>query len=155
MKHSEDQLGTGVTPVVTLPLRPPQFDSRCNRDSEIPERNRPKSMPRTARFLVELEWSWGMFHERQSRYFVSSNRARSHWILWSRSYDDNEECWNEELYMYAPRKGVPEKVAAIYLLLDTMRYEVESHNLDRFHWIEQEGLLDDDDLEAIAQEVWP
>lgn len=92
---------------------------------------------------------------RLSSYFVSTNRARTHWLLWSRWYDDDECKWRDALCAYGPKKGVPEKAAATYLLFEDLRRDAEAGKLDRFHWIGAEGLLSVPELLAIAREVWP
>ena len=112
-------------------------------------------MPKTARFLGTLEWAWGVMHDHVSPYFISTNRGRTHWLLWSHSYDYNEYGWVDTLCAYAPKKSVPQKTAAIYLVLEDLRSDAAARKLDQFHWIGAEGLLSVPELLAIAREVWP
>ena len=56
----------------------------------------------------------------------------------------------------ALKKGVIEKTAAVYLVLEDLRRGADVSNLDRFHWIAADhGLLSTPELLAIAREVWP
>lgn len=152
----EDLPQQRVTPVVTLPARPPQFHVRCHWERELSDQHRPKKMPKTARFVATLEWAWAPMSDRLSEYYISTNQARAHWLLWSRSYDDNECRWRDTLYAYGPKKRVLEKTAAVYLVFEDLRRGSEVSNLDRFHWIGADhGLLSTPELLAIARAVWP
>ena len=88
-------------------------------------------------------------------YYLSSNRARTHWILWLRSYDDNWGRWAEpHIYAHAPRQNVSAKVAATYLLLDAWSANIAEYELDRFHWINKAAFLSVEELVAISRIAW-
>ncbi|MCX7152176.1 MAG: hypothetical protein NT115_06530 [Proteobacteria bacterium] len=75
-------------------------------------------------------------------YYLSTNRARTPWILWLRLYDDNWGRWAEpHIYAHAPRQNVSAKVAATYLLLDAWSANIAEYELDRFHWINEAAVL--------------
>ena len=51
-------------------------------------------------------------------------------------------------------RGVTEKPAAVYLLLELWKHEVRESYLDQFHWINEGEFLSVAELMAIAREVW-
>ncbi len=38
--------------------------------------------------------------------------------------------------------------------MDYWKFDVKERDLDKFHWINEEGFLDVAELDAIASEVW-
>jgi hypothetical protein len=84
-------------------------------------------------------------------------RARQHWILWLRQYDDNNGQWEEPAAKArCPRKGLADKDAAMILLgailaEDLRRYDPD---LERFHSITGTGLLSIKEIDTVADTVW-
>ena len=62
--------------------------------------------------------------------------------------------WESTSVGSVPRKGIEERQAAVYLLLEFWADEAGSSTLDEFHWINEDGYLSVADLAAIAREVW-
>ncbi len=142
-----------VTLVVAVPPRPAGFEGK----QKPPESVRPPAqMPRTAKYIGQVEWAWSPMNTRLDAYYLSSNRARTHWFLWLRLYDDNWGKWDEpQIYAYAPKQGVEETIAATFLLLDAWSADALVTTLDHFHWINQAELLSVEELGAIGRVVWP
>ena len=109
-------------PVVDLPYRPESFKGHYNpelcmdyqAEKELPVEYRPKQMPRSAQYLGTAEWAWSPMNNRLDAYHISTNRQRSHWILWSYWPDDNEWIWKwkSTLMAYGTKKGVDKKTAS-------------------------------------------
>ena len=76
--------------VVDLPSRPESFKVYCNDEYETPVEGMPKEMPRSATYVGTAEWAWTPMNSRLDAYFISTNRQRSHWILWKVWIDDDD-----------------------------------------------------------------
>lgn len=117
----------------------------------------PARMPRSARYIAQVEWSWSPMHGRIDAYHLSLSRARDRWVLWCGVFD--EELWrfvHRFVASSAPRAGLQGGDAAILLLQAYWAHESQDEaELDRFHWINQEGLLGAGQLKEIARRVWP
>lgn len=139
--------------VASLPPRPAGFEGmREPPESIVP----PVKMPRSARYIAQVEWAWSPTNTRLDAYYLSTNSKRIHWLLWLRLYDDNWGKWDEpQIYAYAPKQHVPSKVAAVYLLLDSWKAEARDSDLDRFHWVNESEFLSAEELNAIGRVVWP
>lgn len=143
--------------VVSLPARPTGFHGiRVPPDSAPPPVALPPvKMPRSAKYIGQVEWAWGPNNARLDAYYLSTNRKRTHWFLWVQWYDDNEGEWPDpQIYAYAPAQGVPGKTAAVYLLLDGWAHELPDSGLDHFHWINSAGFLSVEEFRAIGRIVW-
>lgn len=144
-----------ITLVASLPPRPAGFvGKRGPPESVLP----PAKMPRSAKYIGQVEWAWGPNNTRLDAYYLSTNRQRTHWFLWLRYYDDNWEKWDDpQVRTYAPREGVPSEVAAAYLLLDSWAEEAQDtgSNPGPFHWINSADFLSVEQLHAVARVVWP
>lgn len=141
--------------VAKHPLAPPGWRAGVGRSAtDVPAL--PERMPRSARYLAQVEWSWSPLHGRIDAYHLSLNAARSRWVLWLSYFDEN--CWrfvDTHIAASAPRAGVQGSDAAILLLEAYWRGEAEGESsLDAFHWVNQEGVLSAGDLKQIAQRVW-
>ena len=55
---------------------------------------------------------------------------------------------------FVPRRGLDQKQAAVYLLLEFWAYDAKENDVDEFHWINEDGFLSIAELAAIAREVW-
>lgn len=118
----------------------------------------PRTRPRSARFVAKADlFSESAMNERSEAYWLSTNRKRSHWFLWTGYYDDEMgEGWVYQVYAYMPRQGVDARTAAAALLECGWRAERERESLTaRPESVVREGLLKAADIEAIASVVWP
>jgi hypothetical protein len=140
--------------VIALPPRPAGFEGRRDPSAPVPI---PARMPRTARYIGQVEWAWSPMHVRLDAYYLSTNRERTHWFLWLRLYDDNWGRWDKDAQIigYAPKQKVTPGVAAVYLLLDAWTADVRETDLDHFHWINRAAFLSVAELRAIARIAWP
>lgn len=118
----------------------------------------PRTRPRSARFVAKVDlFSESAMNERSDAYWLSTNRKRSHWFLWTGYYDDEMGAgWVYQVYAYMPRRGVDARAAAAALLACGWRAERDREALTaRPEGVVQEGLLKAADIEAIASVVWP
>jgi hypothetical protein len=114
-------------------------------------------MPRSAQFVGTAEWAWSPMHSRIDVYYISTNRKKSHWLLWKRWIDDSDYRWRWEsaLYVYGTKRDIPKKTAAIYLLIDAWDYEREFLELEHFHILNAVELISVPEFRAIGRVVWP
>ena len=114
-----------------------------------------QAMPRGARYVGQLEWSWSPMHSRISAYFLSMDRSHRRWLLWMKPYDSNWCLWDKPtLEAMSRRSGLTAKVAAQLLLCEVWKDEVVNEELDRFHWIGETALLSAGELSNLADAVW-
>lgn len=116
----------------------------------------PARLPRTARYVAQVEWSWSPLHGRIDAYNLSLSRARNRWVLWCSFFDQTS--WkfvDTHIAASAPRAGLQGADAAVLLLQAYWAAEADNENeLDAFHWINEEGLLSAGQLKEIARRVW-
>jgi hypothetical protein len=124
-------------------------------EEEVPI-DRPATRRRSATFLAKCAWGWGPGNSRLDAYYLSTNRSRSHWILWVDWPGSEAECGEKLpplLGAYCERAGIDREAAAT-LLLRTV-WEAEQEDLGGPpHVIWQEGLLSKAALEQLGRDVW-
>ena len=87
-------------------------------------------------------------------FYLSMCRRRRHWVLWSKCYDDNWGRWMDPgATAVASRAGLSVDAAARLMLYDCWGQE-RAHGLDRFHWVNEGGVLDAGELAEVAAAVW-
>lgn len=118
----------------------------------IPEGALPKKPPQSADYLCQAEWSPRPGYVRLDAYYL--HRGRKHWVLWRRSWDDEWNEWNWDALGCVRRAGVSWEQAATYLILEYWKAEECENRIGRFDWVNEEGLLEISDINAIAREVW-
>ena len=137
--------------VVDLPERPEPFDCKGGY-LDYPSGWAPKNHPRSPIYLCQVEWAWSPMHNRIDAYHL--HRGKTHWSLWSRYWDDNWGRWGWTAIGSVHRRGVDERQAAVYLLLDFWKGEAAESNLDEFHWINEDVYFSVAEIMAIARVVW-
>ena len=117
-------------------------------------RNPPKASPRKITFLGSVEWAWSPAHGRIDNYYI--NPRRTGWLLWNNWVEDGGYpwTWHWDLMAYGNRCKSDEKTIAIHLLQAIWKFDEKYHDVEHFHWVNNTGLLDIEELEAIAREVW-
>ena len=84
------------------------------------------------------------------------NPRRTGWLLWNNWVDDG--CvpwkWYWQLVAYGNRCYSDEKTIATHLVLALWKWDAKENYVDHFHWLNNTGLLDVEDVQAIAREVW-
>jgi hypothetical protein len=140
--------------VVELPERSPKFHGICDFVESMPDDIRPKGSPRNTQYIGSVEWADSPMYTRFDSYYL--NPRRSYWLLWIQRQDENDwdQSWKWTLYAYAKKKGVDEKVAATYLLMDAWYAEKESSDLDHYFLLDESGLLSVAEISEIARQVW-
>lgn len=141
-----------VVAVADLELRPEPFDAVVGWN-EKPDGVELCRGPSNADYLGTVEWAWSPMNSRIDSYYLS--RGRTHWMLWIRWFDDNGGGWSWLAIGHVPRKQASLMQAAVHLLVDFWRMEKDATELDHFHWIDDEGLLDTSEWRTIALLVWP
>jgi hypothetical protein len=139
--------------VIGLPQRPVPFESWAWDGPEpAPAGVILKNTPRSMVFLAHVEWAWSPAHNRLTAYYL--HRGRTHWVLWSRYWDEDERGWQWLPAASVCRADVTEHQAAVYLLVDAWKAETSHSSLDQFHWINESDGLSVAELMAIGREVW-
>ena len=89
-------------------------------------------------------------------YHLSLSSRQDRWVLWGSYFDDgNSWRWRlDETVLSMDRGNVPRTVAAALLLQAHWESDRNDHELDHFHWIAVEGLLDVAQAREIARGVW-
>ena len=137
--------------VVGLPERPEPFDCHVGYGA-VPADVIPKSGPRSPIYLAQVEWAWSPMHNRLNAYYL--HRGRTHWLLWSRSWDDNWGKWEWTAIACVGKKGVSEHQAAVHLLIEFWKFDAKEGDVDQYHWINEAEYLPVAELSAIARCVW-
>lgn len=124
----------------------------------------------SAQELCKLEWAWSPINNRIQIWTLAESECGNFYLL-STGYfndeslfihydDDGEEVEGPEAWILSPlgycevHKSLSFREHAVLLLQDTLWNEARDHCLDRFHWINEDGILNCADLEIIAIEVW-
>jgi hypothetical protein len=134
-----------------LPERPANWSMKTGK---LAEDIAPSAMPRSARYIGQVEWAWSPMHMRIDAYYLSMCRRHHHWVLWSKGYDDNWSRWMDpSATAVASRAGLRSDAAARLLLHDCWAQQRDD-GLDRFHWVNESGILDAGELAEVAAAVW-
>ena len=93
-------------------------------------------------------------HNRIDNYYL--NPRRTGWLLWNNWVDDGCKPWkwHWQLVAYGNRCYSDEKTIAIHLVSALWKWDSKENYVDHFHWLNNTGLLDVEDIQAIAREVW-
>lgn len=118
-------------------------------------RDSPKTIHRNSQLIAQAEWAWGPMNNRIYAYWLHPGRSR--WHLWLAALDDNSVPWRWERILVAscPRRNVSDELAAVSLMVAFWMWDVQTENLDPYHWLNQTGLLSVGQINAIRDEVWP
>ena len=134
-----------------MPRRPANWSPTIGTEAEGLA---PSAMPRSARHIAQVEWAWSPMHMRIDAYYLSMCTHHRHWVLWVKGYDDNWSRWMDPHAVAAgPRAGLNVDAAARLILRDFWT-NAKDNELDRFHWQNENGLLDAGDITSIASAVW-
>ena len=140
--------------VTPLPPRPNGFCGHVDWIDGL-QKDRPRGTPRKVERLCSVEWAWSPNHNRIDTYYI--NEKPTFWALWRHNLDDGQWPWKWtwQFYAYGPKSPAEDiETIATYLLLDAWSAEVKEGNIDHYHWINEEGLLDTKTIREIAREVW-
>jgi hypothetical protein len=137
--------------VIVLPERPAVFDCVVGY-REFPRGALPRKLSSNSTYLCQVEWAWSPAHNRLDAYYL--HRGRTHWSLWCKHWDNDWTTWESNSVGCVPRRGIEEKQAAVYLLLEFWADDAKESYLDRYHWINEGGYLSISEIAAIAREVW-
>ena len=91
-------------------------------------------------------------HNRLDAYYL--HKGKTQWSLWLKYWDDNWGVWQDTCIGTVHRRGVDQKQAAVYLLLEFWAFDAIEGDLDQYHWINEAGHLSVAELEAISRLVW-
>ena len=150
--------------VVDLPVRPEGFDIYHLDASLLKDRRVswmldqeaiPTRFPGRSTFLFQAEWSSSPAHNWINAYYLSSNRARSHWFLWQRYFNDGGYVWfwESRVIAYAPRVTHDRYTAAIWLMALAWKAEAEAFESEQPNWINEAAYLSIAEIKAIYRYV--
>lgn len=113
-------------------------------------------VPGSAEFLARVDWYHSPFSSLMLELYLSVDSAGQRWLLWHRSYDDNKESWGDgEVAASVPCGGLDAQSASLLLLEAAWRSPSRRPSSEPFHCVDRTGLLDEDELFALAEKVWP
>ena len=52
------------------------------------------------------------------------------------------------------RRGVTQKQATVYMLLEFWAFDAKESDVDHYHWINEDAFLSVSEIAEIAREVW-
>ena len=93
-------------------------------------------------------------NNRIANYYI--NQKPWGWAFWDNWLNDHDVPWSWwwNFLAYSGRTKADEKTIAAYMLMASWKDEAEDQYLDHYHWINNTGCLDVEDVQAIAREVW-
>ena len=62
--------------------------------------------------------------------------------------------WEQVAVGCVPHRGVTQKQAAVYLLLEFWAFDAKESDVDHYHWINNSGCLSVEEIQALARGVW-
>jgi hypothetical protein len=120
------------------------------------DRHAPKVRPPAARLIAEVQWTSSRTDEECVAYHLSTNRQYSHWYLWHCWYDHDKRDWTEaSAVCRIAKNGLGPEQAARLLMQARWFDEAVRQRLDRHRSVSSCGLLDVQELNAIADKAWP
>lgn len=143
-KRSREQPWIETAPLSYTILRP----------DEPPAIGCPARLPSSAKHVASVVWSWSPANDRKDDYYITSNAERTHWIVWFGYLDPLDYKQVRVPRAYCPKKGLPDKAAAMFLLFMMFRREQDA-NEDPDPWHEvRPGLLSAEEMSALAAMIW-
>ena len=139
--------------VVGFPPRPDGLDVSVEYIDSL-GKEYPKGTPRKHTFVCSVEWAWSPAHNRIDNYYL--NPKPKHWLLWNNWVNDRvwPWTWNWDVMAFAPRIDADEVTIATHMVMETWRVLAAHDTIDHYHWINNTGCLDVEQVQAIAREVW-
>ena len=114
----------------------------------------PLAMPRSARYVGQVEWAWSPMNTRIDAYYLPMCSHHRCWVLWRKSFDDNWGEWMApEAAAVSARCALGRDAAARLLLLAYWQVQ-RTQDVDRFHWINEDELLSAGALTEVANAAW-
>ena len=122
----------------------------------------PAARPRTAKLVGIIEWAWTPLNNRMDTFHLSTNKPRTHWILWISVFDEIAvRDGPARPYAYCLRAGVAPKAAAKALLIagwdgeSAEWVDMECEPMEPFHYLSEPGLLSRREWLALRAQAWP
>ena len=140
--------------VVGLREKPNDLNVLINWKDPIPYKRFPKGTSRKLTFVCSVEWAWSPMNNRIANYNI--NPKPWGWVLWDNMLNDHDVPWTWwwHFLAYTGRSTADERTIAAYMLMASWKDEAEDQYHDHYHWINNTGCLDVEDIQAIAREVW-
>ena len=146
--------GQRLNEVIGLPEKPDDLNVLVEWKNPIHSKYFPKGTPRKLTFVCSVEWAWSPMNNRISNYYI--NQKPWGWALWDNILDDHSVPWSWwwNFTAYSGKSTADEKTIATHMLLETLKDESEYQGVDHYHWINNTGCLEVEEIQAIAREVW-
>jgi hypothetical protein len=118
----------------------------------------PRACPLTSKLVASFDGGMPVYYE-TTFYRLSTNRQRSHWMLWE-SFGVDE---TGKLYFipvaWCPKKGIPAKMAVQELLRGLWLAHKED-GFDRPNCMDRDsinevGVISAEEFDSLMQEIWP
>ena len=147
----------GELPVPDLPAvdQDLQVSTRLVLDEVGPDIDCPRKLTRSARFVASTCIRGGLDISWPTRFHLSTNRSRSHWILWE-EWEDEWYRWQSEPVAWCRKKGLGPNEAACHLLRAIWQDAYDCWGED---WtpgnLESGRLIPLPQLRILVHEIWP
>ena len=124
---------------------------------ELGDRHVPRQIPRSAKFVIQVEWAWTPMHNRLTNYHISLDSARKRWVIWESILNDHSIPWRwytvDQVHL-VQRSGLSREAAAMILLKAAWENNRDGEMIDHYHWINGTGLIEVGTASEIARLVW-
>ena len=103
--------------------------------------------------MCSVEWAWSPISNRIANYYI--NPKPWGWAFWDNILDDHTVPWSWwwNFIAYSGNTEADERTIAAHMLLEAWKDEA-NELLDHYHWINNTGCLEVEDIKAIARKVW-
>ena len=115
----------------------------------------PKRFPRTARFVCGLGSAYSPFHSWEDGYSITTNKGRSHWILWMLYEDPYYYTKHKHPIAWCKRTGISEHDVCCYLLRAWWESQRDESDMKDYVYVVADGKLSHDEINVLRNEVWP
>ncbi len=123
---------------------------------EKPNVDFPNMLPEEAEFVGKLQYEGNPASTRSDAYYLSTNKAGTHWFLWNKWFDDSDDemVYREEILCFCLRKEIDKKNAVFDLLKTYWEWENKNYGTSfSGAKITEAGLLVLNDFRDIAKSI--
>jgi hypothetical protein len=142
--------------VEELPSRPDGLEFQyLDFEAKHTLRGIPQKPTKKSIYLCQAEWAWSPMNNRIESFYIHEGPA--HWLFWfGHFFDEDPGEWHWKYFpaFTCTKLNMSTEQVAVFMLMEYWRREVAYYDLDRYHWINGEGILSVSQIEAIAEIVW-
>lgn len=142
-----------IYPVGDTPERPDHLKTVMRWDMKRFPEGLPEK-PTTVCYLGAIEWAWSPMHSRLDSYYLSYNDDYLLMYLHLLDYGVRPCTWEWCLYAVATKAAGDARSIGFWMVHDLLKADSNTHELDPFHLISDEGALSVSDFNQIKELAW-